>query len=182
MCNYPFCVSTFELSDGVSGTCFGAGRGLRGGEGIPGVADEPVLEPVHVGCERAAASSLVAPGHGGAGGGLLQQPPPPAAAEDAGCRGRRCQGPEADPAAQLDVRAGDDDGRGQDDDDAAADLAGLRVSVCGLISVGRRRRSIRSMVSRWKTEVSCSICYLCGSEICFAWWSGGGDVESFAGR
>jgi hypothetical protein len=56
------------------------------------------------------------------------------------------------------------------------------VSVCGLISVGRRRRSIRSMVSRWKTEVSCSICYLCGSEICFAWWSGGGDVESFAGR
>ena len=106
---------------------------MRGGEGVPGVVDGPVVEAVHVGGQRAAGCGVVVPGRVGAGGELLQQPPPRHEAErggpGGGGGGEARQGPQAHPASQLPVRAG------HHGDAAAAGIgAGLGVSEESLVA------------------------------------------------
>jgi hypothetical protein len=81
----------------------GAGLGLRGREGVPRETDEPLLRQVHVGGQRAERIGLVMPGRGRPGRELLQQPPPRAEEDSAPRRGWA----QADPAAQLALRAGE---------------------------------------------------------------------------
>lgn len=86
--------------------CLIEGIPLRGSKGIQGDPGEPVLQQVHVGGQRAERFSLVVPGRDYPGGELLQQPPW-SQEEDPKAHGAR-QGPEADPAAQFSLWAGDE--------------------------------------------------------------------------